>query len=210
VGIVVLPDVRGLFRFYEELALRFAEHGHDAVAIDYFGRTAGVSKRPADWDFWPHVRSTTIDGIRADVDAAVSHLRADDPNRPVFVVGFCFGGSNAWHLAASDLGLNGVVGFYGHPDRPDFPAGAPSVMSRLGDVGCPLLALQGGADPGIPHDVNEAFREAINAIGVDGEVVEYDGAPHSFFDRKQDEFVDASTDAWTRVLAFVGEHAGTR
>jgi len=26
-GIVVLPDVRGLYRFYEELALRFAERG---------------------------------------------------------------------------------------------------------------------------------------------------------------------------------------
>src|SRR5262245_41856960 len=42
-GIAVLPDVRGLYRFYEELALRFAEVGYRAVAFDYFGRTAGVS-----------------------------------------------------------------------------------------------------------------------------------------------------------------------
>ena len=41
-GVVILPDVRGLYRFYEELALRFAERGYLAVAIDYFGRTAGV------------------------------------------------------------------------------------------------------------------------------------------------------------------------
>ncbi len=41
-GVVVLPDVRGLFRFYEELALRFAVEGINSVAIDYFGRTAGV------------------------------------------------------------------------------------------------------------------------------------------------------------------------
>ena len=33
-GIVVLPDVRGLFPFYEELALRFAEEGVNAVAVD--------------------------------------------------------------------------------------------------------------------------------------------------------------------------------
>ena len=46
-GVVILPDVRGLYRFYEELALRFAERGHRAVAIDYFGRTAGVEKRSA-------------------------------------------------------------------------------------------------------------------------------------------------------------------
>ena len=35
----------GLYRFYEELALRFAERGYAAVAFDYFGRTAGASKR---------------------------------------------------------------------------------------------------------------------------------------------------------------------
>ena len=44
IGVVVLPDVRGLYRFYEELALRFAERGYPAVAIDYFGRTAGVGE----------------------------------------------------------------------------------------------------------------------------------------------------------------------
>src|SRR4051812_4621263 len=54
-GIVILPDVRGLYRFYEELALRFAERGHRAVAFDYFGRTAGVAKRENDWEYMPHV-----------------------------------------------------------------------------------------------------------------------------------------------------------
>src|SRR5690349_8115127 len=55
VGVVVLPDVRGLYRFYEELALRFAERGYLAIAIDYFGRTAGVAKRGDDWDYMTHV-----------------------------------------------------------------------------------------------------------------------------------------------------------
>src|SRR5216683_851187 len=41
-GMVVLPDVRGLHHFYKELAQRFAEAGIDAVAIDYFGRTAAI------------------------------------------------------------------------------------------------------------------------------------------------------------------------
>ena len=41
---VILPDVRGLYRFYEELALRFAERGIAAVAFDYFGRTGGRGK----------------------------------------------------------------------------------------------------------------------------------------------------------------------
>src|SRR6187397_1537275 len=53
-GVVVLPDVRGLYRFYEELALRFAERGYAAVAIDYFGRSAGVGKRAEDFAYVDH------------------------------------------------------------------------------------------------------------------------------------------------------------
>src|SRR5438128_10295598 len=65
-GVVILPDVRGLYRFYEELALRFAERGIAAVAIDYFGRTAGVAKRDDDFEYMPHVDQPTAEGIQAD------------------------------------------------------------------------------------------------------------------------------------------------
>src|ERR1700759_4919674 len=68
-GIVVMPDVRGLYRFYEELALRFAERGYEAIAFDYFGRTAGVSKRDDDFPYMEHVQQTTPEGIQADVAA---------------------------------------------------------------------------------------------------------------------------------------------
>jgi len=203
VGIVVLPDVRGLFRFYEELALRFAEHGFDAIAIDYFGRTAGTSKRDADWDFWPDVNAMTLSGLEQDVEAAIAHLRTGDPHKPVFVVGFCLGGSNAWHMAAADLGISGAVGFYGHPNRADFPSGAPPIVTRVTDLSCPVLALQGGDDPGIPPEANQEFRMALHSAGRTDEVIEYDGAPHSFFDRKHSEFAEASEDAWQRILTFI-------
>ncbi|MGI9666224.1 MAG: dienelactone hydrolase family protein, partial [Acidimicrobiia bacterium] len=206
VAVLVLPDVRGLFQFYEELALRFAEHGTDAIAIDYFGRTAGTGTRDAEFDFWPQVEATTIEGITSDVVAAIDHLRRSDADRPVFIVGFCFGGSNSWHMAASDLGLSGVVGFYGHPDRPGFPKGAPSVLSRVPDFDCPVLALQGGDDPGIPVDVDDMFRDAMEAAEVPGEVIVYPGAPHSFFDRKFDEFGEDAADAWQRIQRFIADH----
>ena len=74
-AVVILPDVRGLYRFYEELALRFAEHGHAAVAIDYFGRTAGAETRTDDWEYMPHVDQTTHAGLQGDIAAAVAHLR---------------------------------------------------------------------------------------------------------------------------------------
>jgi carboxymethylenebutenolidase len=53
-----------------------------------------------------------------------------------------------------------------------------------------------------------AFDEALTAAGVEHELVTYDGAPHSFFDRSQEDFAEASADAWERVLAFLARHAG--
>src|SRR5580765_7516565 len=54
-AVVVMPDVRGLFSFYRDLAQRFAEAGIDAVAIDYFGRTAGLAPRDDSFDYMAHV-----------------------------------------------------------------------------------------------------------------------------------------------------------
>src|SRR5687768_13686375 len=113
-GIVILPDVRGLYCFYEELALRFAERGHAAIAIDYFGRTAGPEKGGYGFEFMPHVEQTTPEGVQADVAAAVERLREQGATS-IFTVGFCFGGRHSWLAAAAGHGLAGAIGFYGRP-----------------------------------------------------------------------------------------------
>lgn len=202
-AVIVLPDVRGLFQFYKDLATRFAQAGHDSIAIDYFGRTAGIGERPSEWEFWPHVEATTLDGVRADVAAAAQRLRESRPGRSLFTVGFCFGGSNSWHQAASSQGLSGAVGFYGRPRRSD----ADAVIDRVDDMTCPILALMGGDDPGIPQDAVDEFERALGDAGVQHEVIVYQGAPHSFFDRKYDAFADESADAWGRVLGFISANA---
>jgi carboxymethylenebutenolidase len=196
-GVVVLPDVRGLYHFYEELALRFAERGYAAIAIDYFGRTAGVEKRGDDFEFRPHVDRTTPQGVMADTNAAAERLRELGVTS-LFTVGFCFGGSNSWLAAADVPGLKGAVGFYGRPSR---------MLDRVPDLAAPVLALQAGADQNITAEDNAEFERALAAAGVEHELVTYDGAPHSFFDRKQEEFQDASDDAWRRTLAFIDQHA---
>ncbi len=198
IGIVILPDVRGLYRFYEELALRFAERGFDAVAIDYFGRTAGAAKRGDDFEYAPHVAQTTREGIQADVRAAVERLRPG--TRAIFTVGFCFGGRNSWLAAASGHGLAGAVGFYGNPGERD---GAPGPTQRAAELEAPILALQAGADQNITAEMNEAFERGLTDAGVEHELVTYEGAPHSFFDRRYEEFAEASEDAWRRVLEFL-------
>jgi carboxymethylenebutenolidase len=202
IGVVILPDVRGLYRFYEELALRFAERGYAAVAIDYFGRTAGVSKRDDDFPYMEHVQQATPEGIQADVRAAAEHLQAHGYHS-LFTVGFCFGGRNSWLAAASGHGLSGAIGFYGGPGERN---GSPGPTQRAAEIEAPILALQAGDDQNITAADNAAFEEALDAAEVDYELVTYDGAPHSFFDRRYEEFADASADAWARVLAFLDRH----
>ena len=197
VGVVILPDVRGLYRFYEELALRFAERGIAALAFDYFGRSAGAEKRGDDFEYRPHVQQTTPENVQADVGAAVAELRSRGASR-LFTVGFCFGGRSSWLAAASGHGLAGAVGFYGRPGE---------VIPRVGEIEAPILALQAGADQNITAEDNAAFEAALQAAGVDYDLVTYEGAPHSFFDRKQEDFQSASDDAWAKVLAFIAANS---
>jgi carboxymethylenebutenolidase len=199
VGVVILPDVRGLYRFYEELALRFAERGYAALAFDYFGRTAGVSKRDDEFPYPEHVAQTTPAGVQADVGAAVSHLRGLGCES-IFTVGFCFGGRNSWLAAASGHEIAGAVGFYGMPAERN---GVPGPTQRASELAAPILALQAGADQNITAELNAAFQDALTEAGVEHELVVYEGAPHSFFDKKYEEFAEASDDAWSRVLAFL-------
>jgi carboxymethylenebutenolidase len=207
VGVVVLPDVRGLYRFYEELALRFAERGYSAIAIDYFGRTAGVSKRDESFEYMPHVDSTTQDSIQRDVAAAVAHLRSPQGGsaRSAFTVGFCFGGRHSWIATAYEHALAGAIGFYGRPGPGN--DGSPGPLQRAGELRGPILGLMGGDDPAIPVEDVNAFDDALDAAGVAHELVIYPRAPHSFFDRKYEQFAAESEDAWRRVLAFLERYA---
>jgi len=200
--VVILPDVRGLYPFYVELAERFAQAGHPAIALDYFGRTGGAQERGEDFDYMEHVAQTKVDQIQADALAARRALVDYTGERRVFSVGFCFGGMQSFLAATSaELDLDGVVGFYGALDGSK--RGFPSPPDVAGEMRCPVLGLFGGADQGISREQVAAFDEALDEAGVEHEVVVYPDAPHSFFDRRYEQYADASADAWRRTLGFI-------
>ena len=209
-AVVLLPDVRGLHPFYEELALRFAEHGIDALAIDWFGRTAPDDHRGEGFDYAPHVAATTWGGIAADIAAGAMYLaehgRGAAPGQPpeVFTLGFCMGGRMSFLAATLGLGLAGVIGFYGTlagPWRND----APAPVDVAASIASPVLGLFGGADGAITPEAIAAFDAALTSAGTPHRLVSYEGAPHSFFDRKAAEFADASASAWAETLAFIAD-----
>ncbi len=205
-GIVICPDVRGLVPYYEELALRFAEAGVDAISFDYFSRTAGTGKRDGDFDYQPQVALTRPETLYADVAAAAAHLRTPEGGAVsrLFTVGFCFGGRISYLQAARpELDLGGVIGFYGWPVG-THRTGLASPAEMAPQFTCSVLALWGGADQAIPAEARDAFDAALDAARVTHVTVVYDGATHSFFDRRAEEFADASADAWRRMLDFMG------
>lgn len=194
VGVVILPDVRGLHPYYLALAERFAEAGITAIAIDYFGRTDGVAVRDDSFDWKSKVFELTPSNIEADAAAAVARLRVVHGVEQVYSLGFCFGGGQSWRLAATSLGLAGAVGFYG---RPAF------VGDAVEQIQAPLLLLAAGADQAIPVPEVEELVQRLHDAGKSAELHVYDGAPHSFFDRTYADWQEACADAWQRILAFM-------
>jgi carboxymethylenebutenolidase len=208
-AVIILPDVRGLYRFYVDLAERFVTAGFHAMAIDYFGRTADARERDDAFDWMAHIMRTTPDQVQTDIAAARDAL-AERTGASTFVtVGFCFGGAQADLAGANTkLALDAVISFYGTllprafgADNPDFPA----PLKRADEIRTRLLALFGGADPGIPPEDIARFDAALTRSEVPHEIHTYPGAPHSFFDRSFEEHAEASADAWRRVLDFLGK-----
>jgi carboxymethylenebutenolidase len=201
-GVVIAPDVRGLHPFYEELAERFASAGVHAIAFDYFGRTAGTSRRGDDFEFREHVAKTKTTTIQADIASAIGHLRGATDARRIYVLGFCMGGRQAFFASAEHAELAGVIGFYGRLSTREGEEGtAPKDSAPR--MRAPVLGLFGGADTSIPATDIDEFDRALTDVRLEHHFVSYPGAPHSFFDRTFAEHQQPSEDAWRRALGFI-------
>jgi carboxymethylenebutenolidase len=202
-AVVIYPDVRGLHQFYRDLALRFAEVGIAAIAVDYFGRTAGLTSRAEGFDYQPHTQQIRIETFTLDVQAALAVLQEKvGADAAIFVVGFCMGGSLTLITGTNKaLGLAGLIPFYAGITR-DF-GGAGTALDHASKVAYPVAGFFGGDDQGIPESAIRELGDKLSAAGVENHLMIYPGATHSFFDRRAEEFADASSDAWARLLTFI-------
>jgi carboxymethylenebutenolidase len=201
VGVVILPDQRGLHVFYERLADTFADAGIQAVAVDFYHRSAGTAFRGDDFDFSPHRGQVTTESMAADANAGADFLRGQGARR-IFALGFCFGGRGAL-LQATNPAWDGVVGFYGFPTRESPDGRSPMKDAANGDIKVPVLGLFGADDETVGRDAPHEYREALNQVGAEHEIAVYPGAAHSFFDRHAESQKENCASAWERVLQFM-------
>jgi carboxymethylenebutenolidase len=198
-GAVILPDVRGLFQFYKDLAVRFAEVGIHAVAFDYYGRREAGTDRGESFDWREHSWNTTAEMVALDVRACLDYLRSADGGgvKAAYTVGFSWGGAASWRQAAEGQGINGAIGFYGYQPMSRVAQWIPKMTA-------PILMLLSGADP---SDEYERFAEQARGRGVDVEAYTYPATQHSFFDRAYADNAASCDDAWRRMLDFTARHA---
>jgi carboxymethylenebutenolidase len=205
-AVLIIHDIWGYTDFYRDLARRITGHGHAAALVDFFGRQGDLPasmRAPERTGSKPEAMARAVQRAQelsderflADMQMAVNDLQARGAGR-VACWGFCMGGRLAYVSAARVSGLAGAVAYYGHLQA---EPGRLSPLQLAAEIRIPLLAIFGGADPGIPADQIAAFREALKA---GKEFVTYPGAPHGFLRYGATEHKAAIDDALQRTYRF--------
>ena len=217
-GVVVLiHEIWGLVEHIRQVADRFAASGFTVIAPDLLS-SVGVTpkigvelmsmmiepdeeKRLAHQTYLREslapVRAPEFAEVALGMLTAVVDALEEQGHSRIAVLGFCFGGTYAYALAARDARVVAAVPFYGT---------APSNDS-IANMSCPILAFYGEIDPPIMDDFPRV-QAAMESFGIDFEAHVYPGVQHAFFNDTNRVRFDraARDDAWARSVAFLKQH----
>lgn len=208
-AVIVIQEAYGVNEHIRDVTRRFAAAGFHAVAPTMFHR-AGGGTAPYD-DFSavvPLFRGMTDDGVVADVDATVAHLRhAGFDERRIGLVGFCFGGRVTF-LVATRRRLGAAVGFYGGGIVTSRIRLFEPLIGEAGKLATPWLGLFGDEDAMIPVADVEWLRAALDReTTVPHEIVRYAGAAHGFHCDVRPYYDEAAAkDGWRCTLDWLRQH----
>ena len=112
----------------------------------------------------------------------------------IAVLGFCFGGTYSYALAAQDKRIVAAVPFYGTAPQDD----------KIPGITCPVLAFYGEIDPPIMEDYPRV-EAAMAKYNIDWESHVYPGVQHAFFnDTNTLRYnAEATADSWKRSTEFL-------
>ncbi len=202
--VLVIHEIFGLTDWAQLVADEIAEKGYIAVEPDLLsgmgphgGRTTSFTQQQA----IEAVSNLNPEQITSDLDAAADYgLKLPASNGKLFVVGFCWGGSQSFRFATNRRGLSAAFVFYGTPPSQD-------AMKR---ITAPVYGFYGGNDARVTSTVPETKKE-MKALGKNYEAVIYQGAGHGFM--RAGEAPDATPgnaaarkQAWVRWKVLLEEH----
>lgn len=167
-GIVIIQEIFGIDRYVAEDVQRWAAKGFEAIAPSMFDRQhCGYAAEHDEKGREDGIRFAAANGQEnpvSDVQACIDALKAKGP---VFVVGYCYGGSVAWRAASRCTGLAAAASYYG---------GGVAAVADL-PLSCPVICHFGRKDAYIPADEVSA---KIKAAHPDVPVHIYENSGHGF------------------------------
>jgi len=208
--VLVVHEIFGVHEHIKDVCRRFAKLGYYAIAPDLFARQGDAAKEPDMAKIMSEIVAKTPDAeVASDLDATLKFAAASgraDLERAA-VVGFCWGGREAWLYAARNPRLRAAVAWYGPLARPITlltPKNPPDVVDALK---VPALGLYGGQDKSIPLDQIEAMRAKLAAAGGASRIIVYSDAGHAFFADYRPSYVKADAEAsWQEATAWLKAH----
>ncbi|MCY4747355.1 dienelactone hydrolase family protein [Pelomonas sp. UHG3] len=189
-AVLVIHENRGLNPHIEDITRRVALAGYVAYAPDALTPLGGY---PGTEDE-ARALFQKLDPAKARADIVASArglLRLADANGKVGVVGFCYGGSLANHIATQVSEVAVAVPFYG---------GAPA-LEDVPRIKARLLIHHAANDERI-NAAWPAYEAALKAAGVRYEQHSYPGTQHGFNNDTTPRYDAAAAQlAWERTLA---------
>jgi len=193
-GVVMIHEWWGLNENIQRMAEILATHGYTVLAVDlYDGEVASSAGRAGEL-------SSNLNQDRAvgNMQTAMDYLRNEENAGEVASLGWCFGGGQSLQLALSDVSLASTVIYYGS---------LVTDAARLETIDWPVLGIFGADDSVVPVDSVEAFKAALDDLGIPNEIYVYPGVGHAFANPSGDNFApEAAADAWTKTLDFLQTH----
>ena len=204
-AVVMLQEIFGVNANIRALADSFAAAGHAVVAPDLFWRQApGIQLDPAKEDDRSRamelMQGLNRDQSVADAAAALTTLRARVPGlENAAAVGYCYGGSVAYLLAARGV-VDAGVAYYG--------TGLHTILAELEGLKGRLLLHIAAEDYICPPEAQQAIAEAVEKIGDRAVVMTHPGVGHAFarvggsaFDQQAADRANAATKELLESLA---------
>ena len=194
-GVVVIQEIFGLDRYVREDVERWAARGFEVVAPSMFDRGRKNFTAEHDPEGTAAGRELALangpDNAMGDIQACVDFLK---DRGPVFVVGYCYGGTMAWLAASRCEGLSAAASYYG---------GQVAGMAKF-KLSCPVIVHLGRKDAYIPAD---EVKAAIKVAHPEVPVHIYENSGHGFNNdgRPDSDLADAER-ARERTVAFFLAH----
>jgi dienelactone hydrolase len=178
-GVLVVHEWWGHNKHAREQAQRIAAAGYVAFALDMYGK-GKVATHPNDAKAFMAEATADFKVERARFDAALAQLkkRPEVNAKQIGAVGYCFGGAVALEMARAGTPLAFVATFHG--------ALGTKTPARKG-FKPRVLVLNGAADPMVPKEQVDAFKQEMTAAGAKFQVIDYPGVKHAFTNRDADK-----------------------